>query len=47
MQGYIGASQDAMSNDGFFGTGDIGYVDHHGYIYIVDRAKEMIKVKGY
>ncbi|KAL4740505.1 hypothetical protein BDV11DRAFT_214352 [Aspergillus similis] len=27
-------------------TGDIGYFDHKGCIYIVDRLKELIKVKG-
>merc|ERR1719507_1904792 len=27
-------------------TGDIGYYDHSGNIYICDRLKELIKVKG-
>lgn len=27
-------------------TGDIAYVDKNGYFYIVDRMKELIKVKG-
>ena len=27
-------------------TGDIGYFDERGRIYIVDRLKELIKVKG-
>ncbi|ODM90616.1 Luciferin 4-monooxygenase [Orchesella cincta] len=29
--------------DGFFRTGDIGYYDEHGYIYISDRLKEVFK----
>ncbi|CAL8089695.1 unnamed protein product [Orchesella dallaii] len=29
--------------DGFFRTGDIGYYDEHGYIYISDRLKEIFK----
>jgi acyl-CoA synthetase (AMP-forming)/AMP-acid ligase II len=32
--------------DGFLHTGDIGCIDEHGFIHIVDRIKEMIKVKG-
>ncbi|KAG5810478.1 hypothetical protein H9Q74_005447 [Fusarium xylarioides] len=32
--------------DGFLRTGDIGKIDSEGFIHIVDRIKEMIKVKG-
>jgi 4-coumarate--CoA ligase len=49
MQGYIehsGASQDAITTDRYLKTGDIGYVDEQGYVFLVDRLKEMIKVKG-
>lgn len=32
--------------DGFFHTGDVGHLDAEGLIYIEDRIKEMIKVRG-
>jgi 4-coumarate--CoA ligase len=34
------------ASDGFLHTGDIGNIDEMGFIHIVDRIKEMIKVKG-
>lgn len=34
------------ASDGWLHTGDIGNVDEMGFIHIVDRIKEMIKVKG-
>ncbi|KAK7707916.1 hypothetical protein SLS63_013597 [Diaporthe eres] len=49
MKGYVGdtgLTGSPLMSDGFLRTGDIGYADNQGYLYIVDRAKEMIKVKG-
>jgi len=35
-------ANEASFSDGWFRTGDIGYVDDEGYLYLVDRAKDMI-----
>jgi long-chain acyl-CoA synthetase len=36
-----------MTPDGYFMTGDIGYMDREGFIRIVDRKKDMILVSGF
>ena len=40
-------TKDAFSSDGFFKTGDIAKIDKHGYLYIVDRKKDMIISSGF
>jgi long-chain acyl-CoA synthetase len=49
MQGYWKAPEAtaAVLRDGWYYSGDIGYVDEHGYTFIQDRKKEMIKYKGF
>ncbi|MER5867599.1 AMP-binding protein [Kitasatospora sp. NPDC002040] len=50
MQGYFGrqSETDAMIDpDGWLHTGDVGVVDERGYLFVVDRVKELIKYKGY
>lgn len=44
MQGYWGKPEEtaAALADGWMKTGDIGYVDPDGYLFIVDRKKDMI-----
>ncbi|WOD11605.1 long-chain fatty acid--CoA ligase [Pseudomonas sp. NyZ704] len=41
------ATAEAMTSDGFLRTGDVGYMDEDGWVYIVDRTKDMILCSGY
>ena len=36
-----------MTADGFFRTGDVGYMDEDGFVYIVDRTKDMLLCGGF
>ena len=40
-------TKDSFTIDGFFKTGDIAKIDHNGYLYIVDRKKDMIISSGF
>jgi acyl-CoA synthetase (AMP-forming)/AMP-acid ligase II len=50
MRGYWNRPEetaDTLTQDGWLRTGDIGQFDEEGYVYVVDRKKELIKYKGY
>jgi long-chain acyl-CoA synthetase len=49
MKGYWKAPEETARalHDGWLATGDIARIDREGYVYIVDRKKEMIKYKGF
>jgi acyl-CoA synthetase (AMP-forming)/AMP-acid ligase II len=48
MAGYLPceATRDVLC-DGWYRTGDVGYLDTGGWLRITDRSKEMIKVRGF
>ena len=46
---YLNSSplgEDTLGKDGFFRVGDVGRVDEEGYLFITDRAKDMIVSGG-
>lgn len=50
MKGYYGnakATSETVDKEGWLHTGDVGYYDDDGDCFIVDRAKELIKYKGF
>lgn len=50
MRGYLNnpdATAHTIDPDGWLHTGDIGYADEDSHFFIVDRAKELIKYKGF
>jgi acyl-CoA synthetase (AMP-forming)/AMP-acid ligase II len=49
MRGYLNRPEETarmLRPDGWLHTGDVGYVDDDGYVFVVDRVKELIKYKG-
>ncbi|HJZ80599.1 MAG TPA: long-chain fatty acid--CoA ligase [Pyrinomonadaceae bacterium] len=48
MRGYHGHPQatQAVMRDGWFATGDVGYIDDHGHIWLTDRKKDLFKLSN-
>ena len=49
MKGYLNnpeVTRRVIDDDGWLHTGDIGYADGEGYLYVLDRAKDQLKFRG-
>lgn len=50
MKGYVGdekATAGILDSEGWLRSGDLGYIDDEGFLFFVERIKELIKYKGY
>ncbi|OVA17555.1 AMP-dependent synthetase/ligase [Macleaya cordata] len=50
MKGYVAdeeATSATLDTNGWLRTGDLCYIDNDGFLFVIDRLKELIKYKGY
>ncbi len=49
MKGYLNRPQETADSlrEGWFRTGDVGYMDEDGHFFLVDRLKDLILCSGY
>ncbi|MBJ8347218.1 AMP-binding protein [Antrihabitans sp. YC2-6] len=47
MEGYLGDPDPSVRAHGWHHTGDVGRIDEDGYVYLVDRKKDMIVTGGF
>ena len=49
MKGYLNRPQETADSlrEGWFHTGDVGYMDEDGHFFLVDRLKDLILCSGY
>ena len=49
LKGYYkneAATAEVLTPEGWYHTGDAGFIDHHGHLKIIDRAKDVGRIKG-
>lgn len=46
FSGYFGETDSLFNQDGYFKMGDIGRIDQDGYVYILGRSKQLVKIGG-
>ena len=47
FSGYWPDGEDGPDADGWWGTGDVGFLDESGDLFLVDRLKELVIVSGF
>ena len=47
FSGYWPGGEGGPDADGWFGTGDVGYLDEDGDLHLVDRRRELVQVSGF
>jgi long-chain acyl-CoA synthetase len=47
FSGYWPDGTEGPDEDGWYGTGDVGYLDGQGDLYLVDRLRELVIVSGF
>ena len=50
MQGYFNdekQTKELFDENGYYKSGDIGYIDEEGFLFIIDRKKDILKYNNF